>query len=171
MGLRNGPAACDVLFETGRCSRGLFQRTMKRYETCGGRRASVVSTRPSCYLKPSSQLAVPVPRQSYLKPKPDSRWCVGESSGKAQLAGFAECNMSKAHRCHGGGRGDCAADSQGFRWRWKRERREREGRKVRKMRKCSTWRHYKKPSSNAVIARLAFHRLHGGAGHHPPVRG
>ena len=31
----------------------------------------------SCYLKPSSQLAVPVPRQSYLGPKPDSRWCVG----------------------------------------------------------------------------------------------
>ena len=103
----------------------------------------------SCYLKPSSQLAVPVPRQSYLGPKPDSRWCVGESSGKAQLAGFA-----KAHRCHRGGRGDCAADSQGFRRRWKRERRERGGGKVRKVRKCSTWQHYKKPSSNTVTARL-----------------
>jgi hypothetical protein len=56
----------------------------------------------SCYLKPSSQLAVPVPRQSYLGPKPDSR-CVGESSGEGQLAGFGECNMAKAHRCHGGG--------------------------------------------------------------------
>ena len=68
------------------------------------------------------------------------------SSGKAQLAGFA-----KAHRCHRGGRGDCAADSQAFRRRSKRESRERERRKVRK---CSTWRHYKKPSSDTVIEGL-----------------
>lgn len=37
-GCGNGPAACDVLFETGRCSRRLFQRTTKRYETCRGKR-------------------------------------------------------------------------------------------------------------------------------------
>ena len=63
---------------------------------------SAWSATTSCYLKPSSQLAVPVPRQSYLGPKPDSR-CVGESSGKGQLAGFGECNMAKAHRCRVGG--------------------------------------------------------------------
>lgn len=145
MGLRNGPAACDVLFETGRCSQRLFQRTTKRYETCGGKRGSVVSTRQK--LLPQAIESISRSRTPPILSRAQARFAmVRGSSGKAQLAGFA-----KAHRCHRGGRGDCAADSQAFRRRSKRESRERERRKVRK---CSTWRHYKKPSSDTVIEGL-----------------
>ena len=69
---------------------------------CGGKRASVVSTRQK--LLPQAIESISRSRTPPILSRAQVRFAMrGRELGKGQLAGFGECNMAKAHRCHGGG--------------------------------------------------------------------